>query len=109
MGMTITDYLEEPELLDQLAEELVELAKEVLKLARYKRGKNPTDRHESEIVKAVETEMADVLVAAAQLPYRPDWDVAANKKRRWQERLDAKHGRSGKDEPGRETGMEEDA
>ena len=91
MGRTITDYLEEPELLDQLAEELTELAKEVIKLARFRRGKNPTDRSETEIVKAIETEMADVLVAAAQLPYRPDWDTAASKKRRWQERLSAKY------------------
>ena len=87
----ISDYLNEPELLDQLAEELVELAKEVIKMARYKRGRNPTDRDEAEIKKAIETEMSDVLVSAAQLPYRPDWEVIARKRQRWQERLEKKY------------------
>ena len=45
------DYLEEPDLLEQLAEEASELSHAAIKLARHKRGKNPTGRSELELVR----------------------------------------------------------
>ena len=58
----------EPAMLEMLAEELVECAHEALKLARVKRGENPTPRTEKEL-------NLDV-----------DWNQIEMKKRRFEER-----------------------
>ena len=43
------DEIGEPAMLEMLADELVECAHEALKLARVKRGENPTPRTEKEV------------------------------------------------------------
>ena len=64
----LVDYIGEPALLEQVAEECLELAFACLKLARMKRGDNIVHGHtEDELIKNIEEELADVSVCGDQL------------------------------------------
>ena len=56
----IVDYIGLPAVLEQLAEECGELTQAALKLARLRRGENPTPKTEKECRDALVEEMADV-------------------------------------------------
>lgn len=86
--------LEEQDLLLQLAEESAELSQACCKLARHERSVNPTGLSREECVNKVIEELSDVLLCAAMLPYRPDWQIIEMKKKRWEDRLDARGKRS---------------
>lgn len=85
--MRPADVLSEPARLEQLAEEAAELAHAALKLARFRRGENPTGRCEVELICDLEEELTDVFVAAMELPYRPMKEVELGKRKRWEKRL----------------------
>lgn len=84
------EVLRREDLLIQLSEESAELSQAAAKLARFIMGRNPTGKSEEELTKAIEEEMTDVMIAAAELPYRPNWEIARNKKERWSKRLQEK-------------------
>ncbi len=56
----ITNILSPPAVLEQAAEECVELAHACLKMARYLRAENPTPRTLHEVVTNLQEETADV-------------------------------------------------
>ena len=56
----IIDHIGLPAVLEQLAEECGELTQAALKLARLRRGENPTPKTEKECRDALVEEMADV-------------------------------------------------
>lgn len=84
------DVLKREDLLIQLSEESAELSQAAAKLARFIMGRNPTGKSEAELIDDVEEEMTDVLIVSAELPYRPNWDIAKIKKERWASRLQEK-------------------
>lgn len=59
--MDIVNEIGEPAVLENLAEECAELAKEALKLSRILRGENPTPAGKAETIGKLIDEMADVL------------------------------------------------
>lgn len=90
----LVDYIGEPALLEQTAEECMELAFACLKLARMKRGENKVWGHtEDELVKKIEEECADVevcieeLINAKIVEYRKAFEWKCTKKQRMQDRL----------------------
>lgn len=85
--MKPADILSEAARLEQLAEEAAELAQAAAKLARHRRGENPTCRSEEELICNLEEELTDVFVAAMELPYRPQKEIELAKRKRWEERL----------------------
>lgn len=76
----------EPAMLEMLAEELVECAHEALKLARVKRGENPTPRTEKEVRVSLREEWSDVIQCSKELNLDVDWNQIEMKKRRFEER-----------------------
>lgn len=76
----------EPAMLEMLAEELVECAHEALKLARVKRGENPTPRTEKEVGASLREEWTDVVQCAKELNLDVNWNQIEEKKRRFEER-----------------------
>ena len=90
----IVDKIGMPALLEQAAEECVELAHACLKLARIKRGENPTPVDGDEVVNDICEEASDVmvcinkLVESGLLSYEAIDSVAMTKEARWKERLD---------------------
>lgn len=66
----LVDYIGEPALLEQTAEECMELAFACLKLARMKRGENKVWGHtEEELLNKLAEECADISVCVDQLIY----------------------------------------
>lgn len=63
----LEDYIGKPALLEQTAEECVELAHACLKLARKIRGVNPTPKTEQDCVDALVEEIADVSICLDQI------------------------------------------
>lgn len=64
----LVDYIGEPALLEQTAEECMELAFACMKLARMKRGENKVHGHtEEELVAKIEEETADIEVCIEEL------------------------------------------
>lgn len=64
----LVDYIGEPALLEQMAEECNELAFACLKLARFLRGENKVHgRSVEDLKRNIEEEMADVSVALDEL------------------------------------------
>ena len=72
---------------EQLAEECVELAHAALKLARIKRGENPTPVSTEEAIGAVMEEYTDVRLVAFVLEMLWDTEVFEQKLLRWYKRL----------------------
>lgn len=96
----IAEYLGEPEVLAQLAEEAAELSQAALKMRRAITGKNPTPKSLEDCQAALMEEMADVAVCASQLGYLDGpcgmriGATMARKTKRWFERLlNAREGR----------------
>lgn len=75
-----------PAMLEQLAEESVELAKAALKYARVLRGENPTPITEVEAEKALEEEYTDVITCAQELRLMRNISLEAEKRKRFEER-----------------------
>ena len=84
-----------PAMLEQTAEECVELAHACLKYARYLRGENPTPKTETECIRAIHEEMADVSLCVEIMRYHDasflDDDrldgIMNEKLERWKNRL----------------------
>ena len=83
----IRQKVPEAALYEQLAEECVELAHAALKLARIKRGENPTPVSVEEAMGAVMEEYTDLRLMAYVLEMGLDIDVFEKKLLRWYKRL----------------------
>ena len=81
----------EPAMLEMLAEELVECAHEALKLARVKRGENPTPRTEKEVRASLREEWSDVVQCAKELSLDVNWNQIEVKKKRFEARWKESH------------------
>lgn len=92
-NFSILDYLGEPEVLAQLAEEASELAQAALKLRRALEGLNPTPKTEEECRLALLEEVADVELCIFELGFMEEnlenkiVHITSCKKKRWIERL----------------------
>ena len=90
----IIDLIGDAALLEQLAEECSELAQAALKMARKRRGTNPTPMTMEECKKRLTEEAADVLCCIKELHSIIDCDRANElmtiKRDRWEERIRAK-------------------
>lgn len=76
----------EQAMLEMLAEELVECAHEAMKLARVKRGENPTPKTEKEVRASLREEWSDVVQCAKELSLDVNWNQIEVKKKRFEER-----------------------
>ena len=76
----------EPAMLEMLAEELVECAHEVLKLARVLRHENPTPKTEKEVLASLREEWSDVIQCSKELNLDVDWNQIEMKKQRFEQR-----------------------
>lgn len=76
----------EPAMLEMMAEELVECAHEALKLARVKRGENPTQRTEKEVRASLREEWSDVIQCSKELNLDVDWNQIEMKRQRFEAR-----------------------
>lgn len=76
----------EPAMLEMLAEELAECAHEALKLARVKRGENPTPRTEKEVRASLREEWTDVVQCAKELSLDVNWNQIEVKRQRFEAR-----------------------
>ena len=79
-----------PAMLEQAAEECVELAKACLKYARLIRGENPTFRAPNELSENIAEEAADVIICLEELNLLDDDGVKSwieVKKERMEERF----------------------
>jgi hypothetical protein len=83
----IKQKVSEAALYEQLAEECVELAHAALKLARIKRGENPTPVSAEEAMDAVMEEYTDLRLVAYVLEIGWDVEVFEQKLLRWHKRL----------------------
>lgn len=81
----------EPAMLEMLAEELVECAHEALKLARVKRGENPTPRTEKEARASLREEWSDVVQCAKELQLDVNWNQIEMKRQRFEQRWKESH------------------
>ena len=108
--MKLIENIGEPAMLEQLAEECVELAHAALKLSRVLRGVNPTPKTERECCDTITEEMADVAICMDEIMYCEWWkpegytSVVKAKRKRIRERLEDKNGQqsiSGKRDNGR--------
>ncbi len=83
----IREAIGEPALLEGLAEEAVELAKEALKLARILRGENPTPADEETTRAAMHLERVDLEIYLDILDIPFDPRAYYSKKCRMKERI----------------------
>ena len=90
----LVDYIGKPALLEQTAEECLELAFACLKLARYMRGENKVHgRTMSEMVDSIHEEIADVgitideLVNAGMVHSDTVWTIEEMKRKRMAKRF----------------------
>lgn len=93
LAKDIQETLSEEDLYLQLAEEASELAQACLKLARFKKGTNPTKNQNLDCGEVVYTqqvmeEFTDVLVSASVCGLKQDPNVFLYKILRWKRRLD---------------------
>ena len=88
----IMEYLGEPEMLSQLAEECCELGKAALKLRRVLDGRNPTPKTEEEARADLIEEVADVYNVVGFLLQAEEmlevYNIIQRKKDRWLGRLE---------------------
>lgn len=99
--MNISEEIGLPALLEQCAEECMELGHACLKLARIMRGDNPTPADKEEAIKYICEESADVdlcisiLMDAELFTLDEILDVADKKYDRWEQRiLEAKNNKN---------------
>lgn len=94
--------LGEPALLEQLAEECSELAQAALKLARVKRGENPTPKALGDCFKDLIAEMADVQLCIWVVEISRGLDLRCHcnwKRERWAQRIREARGEVPKETP----------
>ena len=92
---TIQNKVPMPDILDQLAEEAVELSHAALKLARIKRGTNPTPVSEEDATANVIEEWSDLaLIMKYILELEPDGKIIYSKLNRWNDRIEDSNSRS---------------
>lgn len=84
----IKEYIGEPAMYELLAEECTELAHAALKMARIRRGENPTPNTETEIRGALIEETTDVNICLQELNLAPDEVIKMKKYNRFKQRLD---------------------
>lgn len=95
---TVREYLDQEELLTQLAEEATELAKAALKLRRAYSGINPTPVTTRDAFEDLMEEIADVANCLSVLGFDRSIDrmrvarIGQEKMERWATRLEEKHG-----------------
>ena len=90
----IRNNVSTPDILDQLAEEAAELSHAALKLARIKRGTNPTPVTEEEAVTSLVEELSDLwIITQHVLNIDPDETIVHRKLVRWKERIEEKNSR----------------
>lgn len=87
----IRSKLSEAALFEGLAEEATELAHAAQKLARIKRGENPTISNESETILNLIEEFSDVKLYADILGLTVSDSVIEEKFKRWCRRLDSQN------------------
>lgn len=80
-----------PAMLEQLAEEATELAYAALKLARIKRGENPTSVLKEDAMDYLIEEYTDVVQCAEELRLVPNREQIKLKKMRFEERWKEEH------------------
>ena len=78
-------------MLEQLAEEATELAHAALKLARIKRGENPTPVLKEDAMDHLIEEYTDVVQCAEELRLVPNREQIKLKKMRFEERWKEEH------------------
>lgn len=89
----ILDRIGLPAMLEQLAEECGELTQAALKLARLRRGENPTPKTEMQCIAGLTEEIADVelciniLILGGIVDEDRVSSIMQNKEVRWKERL----------------------
>lgn len=90
----IRSYLDEPELLCQLAEECAELSKAAMKVRRVQTRKNPAMCTAAEAWDNLIEEVADVMLVLETLAVNPNCarvrEIRDHKMRRWCGRLEAR-------------------
>lgn len=96
-ALEITNTLSEPAILEQFAEECVELSQVALKMARKLRGENPTPKTIEDIRNDFREEYADVMNCVGVLFTLPQYEtifssewflpILDQKRERWIERL----------------------
>ena len=98
--MRIIDEIGQPAMLEQLGEELAEAGQASLKLARVKRGENPTPKTEMQCLDALTEEIADVELCIEQLGNLVDRGrieaIKQQKLARWMSRLKVTDGYTSK-------------
>jgi NTP pyrophosphatase (non-canonical NTP hydrolase) len=82
-NLYMIEKIGEPAMLEQLAEESVELAKACLKLARKLRGENPTPKSKAECQRELLEEFTDVIQCSRELKLQPDEEQIEEKRLRF--------------------------
>lgn len=99
----LADSIGRPALLEQLAEESVELAHAALKLARKLRGESPTPARKETLIEHLMEEIADVDVMLSELADTEIYDgeevvrMRGIKTRRWESRISEMNKENDKD------------
>lgn len=83
----IAEILTNDDLLYQLAEEAAELSHAALKLARARKGTNPTPVSKTTAAANLIEEYSDVVQVARELSIRSDEEQIKKKEKRWLDRL----------------------
>ncbi len=89
----VGNWLSEPALYEQLAEECAELSKAALKMARILRKENPTPLTEEQVYENFIEEITDIQVALDVLGVEADKDLMLKKSKRWSDRVLEKYER----------------
>ena len=85
----IREKIPEVDILEQLAEESSELTHAALKLARIKRGINPSPISETQAMENLVEELSDlILITRFVLDIEPDKEVINQKMKRWKNRIE---------------------
>ena len=87
MMINILSTIGMPAALEQLAEESAELAQAALKLARYLRAENPTQKSRKQGEEDLKEEVTDVILAMEALGLQADPKIRDQKRQRWIGRL----------------------
>ena len=87
----IKNYLQDAEILAQLAEEAAELSQAALKLRRVIDGTNPTPKTREDAFGSLIEEYSDVVSCCRELNILPAEIIIAGKKERWINRLKEKN------------------
>lgn len=84
----VKENLTESSLLEQAAEECVELAHALLKLSRIKRKENPTPTSNDDAVQNLFEEWSDLYLVMNMIGVDADYNLIQEKLNRWVNRID---------------------